>query len=189
MIYIDSSVVLAQLLAEDRFPGEGFWQGGPFCSSRLLEYEVWHRINARGLVASHADDVRLLLGRLAFLELAPVVLARALEPFPIAVRTLDALHLASIEFLRGPGSVRCSPATTAVSRRPPPHSTSRLPRSDGRTIATRSTSKHAQTVDAIEAVTGMRMSPAAPATQSGARNSTTSSTKRSRPRSARSLKR
>jgi hypothetical protein len=28
------------------------------------------------------------------------VLARALDPFPIPVRTLDALHLASIEFLR-----------------------------------------------------------------------------------------
>jgi hypothetical protein len=28
------------------------------------------------------------------------VLARALEPFPTPVRTLDALHLASIEFLR-----------------------------------------------------------------------------------------
>jgi hypothetical protein len=26
--------------------------------------------------------------------------ARALDPFPIPVRTLDALHLASIEFLR-----------------------------------------------------------------------------------------
>jgi len=31
------------------------------------------------------------------------VLARALEPFPVPVRTLDALHLASIEFLRGHG--------------------------------------------------------------------------------------
>lgn len=28
------------------------------------------------------------------------VLERALEPFPMQVRTLDALHLASIEFLR-----------------------------------------------------------------------------------------
>jgi hypothetical protein len=35
----------------------------------------------------------------ALLELVPVVLARALEPFPIPVRTLDALHLASIDFL------------------------------------------------------------------------------------------
>jgi hypothetical protein len=37
---------------------------------------------------------------LALIELAAPVLARALEPFPIPVRTLDALHLASIEFLR-----------------------------------------------------------------------------------------
>lgn len=103
MIYVDSSVVLAQLLAEDRFPDPAFWQAGPFVSSRLLEYEVWNRINGRGLGPSHADDLRLLLGRIAFLELAPFVLARALEPFPTAVRTLDALHLASIEFLRGLG--------------------------------------------------------------------------------------
>ena len=33
----------------------------------------------------------------------PNVLARALEPFAAPVRTLDALHLASIEFLRGRG--------------------------------------------------------------------------------------
>lgn len=103
MIYVDSSVVLAQLLAEDRFPDPAFWQDGPLVSSRLLEYEVWNRINARELGLSHGDDVRLLLGRLAFLELAPSVLARALEPFPTEVRTLDALHLASIEFLRGLG--------------------------------------------------------------------------------------
>lgn len=103
MIYVDSSVVLAQLLAEDRLPGPTFWQTGPLVSSRLLEYEVWNRINGWGLSPSHADDVRLLLGRLAFLELVPPVLARALEPFPTPVRTLDALHLASIEFLRGFG--------------------------------------------------------------------------------------
>jgi hypothetical protein len=33
----------------------------------------------------------------------PLVLARALEPFPLPVRTLDALHLATVEFLRGRG--------------------------------------------------------------------------------------
>lgn len=103
MIYVDSSVVLAQLLAEDRFPNRAFWQEGPFVTSRLLEYEVWSRIHARGLGSSHADDVRLLLGRLAFLELAPTVLGRALESFPTPVRTLDALHLASIEWLRSLG--------------------------------------------------------------------------------------
>jgi predicted nucleic acid-binding protein len=103
VIYVDTSVVLAQLLAEDRFPEPAFWQQGPLVSSRLLEYEVWNRINSRTLGPSHGEDVRLLLGRLAFIELAPPVLARALEPFPIAVRTLDALHLATIEFLRGVG--------------------------------------------------------------------------------------
>jgi predicted nucleic acid-binding protein len=103
VIYVDSSVILAQLLAEDRFPDPSFWSDGPLVSSRLLEYEVWNRINGLDLAGSHGDDVRSLLGRLAMLELAPPVLARALEPFPQPVRTLDALHLASIDFLRGVG--------------------------------------------------------------------------------------
>ncbi len=33
----------------------------------------------------------------------PTVLARALEPWPTPMRTLDALHLASVEFLRAHG--------------------------------------------------------------------------------------
>lgn len=42
----------------------------------------------------------MFLARIGFLELARPVLARALEPFPSPVRTLDALHLASMLFLR-----------------------------------------------------------------------------------------
>ncbi len=99
MIYLDSSVALAHLLTEDRAPPESLWQE-PLISSRLFEYEVWTRIHALGLADSHGDAVRALLGRLALLELSPPVLARALDPFPVPVRTLDALHLASIEFLR-----------------------------------------------------------------------------------------
>jgi hypothetical protein len=45
MIYLDSSVALAHLLAEDRFPPETLWDR-PLVSSRLLECEVWNRINA-----------------------------------------------------------------------------------------------------------------------------------------------
>jgi predicted nucleic acid-binding protein len=41
-----------------------------------------------------------LIDRVTLVELSPTVLERALEPFPLPVRTLDALHLASIEFLR-----------------------------------------------------------------------------------------
>lgn len=102
MIYLDTSVALAHLLAEDRVPPERLWHE-PLISSRLIEYEIWTRIHARKLARSHSDDVRALLGRLALIELAPPVLARALEPFPKAVRTLDALHLASIDFLQKQG--------------------------------------------------------------------------------------
>ncbi|HNX50867.1 MAG TPA: hypothetical protein PLS53_07005 [Thermoanaerobaculaceae bacterium] len=47
-------------------------------SSRLLEYELWTRLHARGLGASHREDARPLLARLSFLELAPLILARRL---------------------------------------------------------------------------------------------------------------
>ncbi len=102
MIYLDTSVALAHLLAEDRSPPERLWSE-PLISSRLIEYEIWTRIHARKLGRSHADEVRALLSRLALIELAQPVLARALEPFPKPVRTLDALHLASMEFLRNQG--------------------------------------------------------------------------------------
>lgn len=100
MIYLDTSVVLAQLLSEDLRPPPSLWSE-VLVSSRLLEYELWTRLHARGLEPTHGDAARELIARLAFVELTPVVLARALEPFPRPVRTLDALHLASVEFLRG----------------------------------------------------------------------------------------
>jgi predicted nucleic acid-binding protein len=102
MIYLDTSVVLAQLLAEDRAPPQSLWRDA-LVSSRLIEYEIWNRLHARNLVRSHGEDARGLIGGVALLELTPPVLARALEPLPVAVRTLDALHLASLEFLRAQG--------------------------------------------------------------------------------------
>jgi predicted nucleic acid-binding protein len=102
MIYLDTSVALAHLLAEDRCPPAALWSE-TLVASRLVEYELWNRINARSLTDSHGEAVRELIGRIALLELAPPVLARALLPFPRPVRTLDALHLASLEFLREQG--------------------------------------------------------------------------------------
>jgi len=99
MIYLDTSVVLAELLAEDERPPDSLWDD-TLVSSRLLEYEVWTRIHARKLAQSHGDAARALIGRVALLELVPPVLSRALEPFPRPVRTLDALHAASADFLR-----------------------------------------------------------------------------------------
>jgi predicted nucleic acid-binding protein len=102
LIYLDSSVALAQLFAEDRTPPLELWRE-PLMSSRLLQYEVWSRVHARRLAGSHGEEVRILLEAVTFVELTPLVLGRALEPFPSPVRTLDALHLATIEFLRSQG--------------------------------------------------------------------------------------
>ena len=99
MIYLDSSVALAYLLAEDRFPPDELWDE-QLVSSRLLECEIWNCINARRLQSSHGDAVRNLIGRVAMIEMVGPVLKRALQPFPVAVRTLDAIHLAALEFVR-----------------------------------------------------------------------------------------
>jgi len=102
VIYLDTSVALAHLLAEDRVPHERLWHED-LISSRLLEYEIWTRIHARKLTRSHGDEARSLLNRIALVELSTPVLLRALEPFRNPVRTLDALHLASMDFLRRQG--------------------------------------------------------------------------------------
>jgi len=103
LIYLDTSVALAQLLAEDRRPPAELWEE-TLVASRLLEYEMWNRLHARDLARSHGDALRLLLARVAFLELGRPVLTRALQPFPTPVRTLDALHLASAAYLREHGA-------------------------------------------------------------------------------------
>ena len=99
MIYVDTSVVLAHLLAEVRRPPSGLWNE-TLVASRLVEYEVWTRLHRCKQATSRGDAAGALLGRIALLELSPQVLSRALEEFPMPVRTLDALHLASIDFLR-----------------------------------------------------------------------------------------
>jgi len=102
LIYLDTSVVLARLFAEGRSPPDAFWSQA-FVASRLLEYEVFKRVHARGASASHGTDARHFVDRVSLLELSARVLARALQPFPLPVRTLDALHLATMDFLRGQG--------------------------------------------------------------------------------------
>jgi hypothetical protein len=102
LIYVDSSVALARLLFEPRSPATSFWQER-LVSSRLLEYEVWNRVHAYGLISSHGPPASALLMGIELLEMDRRVLARALEPWPTAIRTLDALHLASADYLRREG--------------------------------------------------------------------------------------
>ena len=102
MIYLDSSVLLAELFAETHCPSDAFWVQ-PLFSSRLLEYEVISRIHARQADALLGAAAVRALGRVTMFEMTQAVLARALEPFPVPVRTLDSLHLATMVFLRANG--------------------------------------------------------------------------------------
>ena len=98
MIYLDSSVLLASVFGEPRSPPADFWNQ-ELTSSRLLVYEVWTRLHAYRLATSHGDIARARLERVNFVALGEGALARALEPFPVALRTLDALHLSTMVFL------------------------------------------------------------------------------------------
>lgn len=102
MIYVDTSVVLAALFAEDRRPPPKFWTEH-LISSRLLEFETWTRIHARPHSAEVVEVAGRLVGSADLVEMTPIVLARALEPFPSPVRTLDALHLATAAYLQAQG--------------------------------------------------------------------------------------
>ena len=64
MIYLDTSVALAHLLAEDRRPPASLWSE-TLVASRLLEYEIRTRLHARDLAHSHGEAARELVGRVA----------------------------------------------------------------------------------------------------------------------------
>jgi len=86
------------LLDEDVHPPERLWKES-LVSSRLMEYEAWQRLHALGLAESHGESLRSLLSAVAMLDLPTPIVERARDAFPRPVRTLDALHLASLLFL------------------------------------------------------------------------------------------
>nr|WP_246736063.1 PIN domain-containing protein [Enterovirga sp. DB1703] len=96
---MDSSVLLAHLFAEARRPDGAIWTER-LVSSRLIKYEVLNRLHARRLGGAAFDAAVSLVRSMYLLDLAPDVLARAREPFPRPIRTLDGLHLASLMYLR-----------------------------------------------------------------------------------------
>lgn len=98
MIYVDSSIALARLFFEARTPPDRIWTR-QLVSSKLLKYEIWNRVHAYGLTDSHGESARSLLALVDMIEMTDSVLARALSPFPNQIRTLDAVHLATAEYL------------------------------------------------------------------------------------------
>lgn len=99
MIYLDTSVALARLLSETRQPPDSLWDE-TLVSSRLLAYEIWARLGSARLLQSHRELARQLIGRVALVDLSPPVLDRIEDGFPVPVRALDAIHLATILHLR-----------------------------------------------------------------------------------------
>lgn len=102
MIYLDTSVLLADVLAEETRPHPALFDQA-LVSSRLLLYETRTRLNALGASeqTNAAADERL--AKVSMVEMASIVLMRALDPFPVLVRTLDALHLSTLMHLRTRG--------------------------------------------------------------------------------------
>ncbi len=100
--YLDSSVVLRYILL-----GESAIQHALACeniiSSELLEIEcrrVFHRyrmdgnIDDDGLLQAFTRLHEILTG-ISIIALSRTVKNRAMGPFPVSIKTLDALHLAS----------------------------------------------------------------------------------------------
>lgn len=99
MTYVDTSVILAYLLSEPRRPGSALWLSR-LVSSELLRYEVWVRLNSLGKAEELGAVAAASLRRVGVLGLEEAILRRALAPFPVPVRTLDALHLSTLDYVR-----------------------------------------------------------------------------------------
>jgi predicted nucleic acid-binding protein len=102
VIYLDTSVVLAALFNEQRHPPRTLWAAETI-SSRLLEYEMTVRLNTLGRPADALNLANDFLKTVHLMELTRQVLARALQPFPVPLRTLDAIHLATMIYLKDRG--------------------------------------------------------------------------------------
>jgi hypothetical protein len=106
MKYVDASAVLRLVFGE---PGSrvSLEPGDVVVSSHLTEVEAYRAIDRARLVGD-LDDVmtatrrKALTDVLAMIDLAPIdsnVIARARGSFPIPVRSLDAIHVATAEAL------------------------------------------------------------------------------------------
>ena len=100
--YLDSSVLLRRILGQ---PGslEEWPRIDPGISSALAEVECLRTLDRMRLKGDYTDDVVAerrraiydVLNSIAVVEITSAVLARAAQPFPTAIRTLDAIHLAT----------------------------------------------------------------------------------------------
>jgi predicted nucleic acid-binding protein len=102
MAYLDSSVALRHILMGEIAIEQAFASHFPV-ASELIEIEC-RRVLHRCRMGGELDDDRLVIALerleaviagLDLVELSPSIKQRAMEAFPVIVRTLDALHLAT----------------------------------------------------------------------------------------------
>ncbi|HLG18863.1 MAG TPA: type II toxin-antitoxin system VapC family toxin [Bdellovibrionota bacterium] len=102
IVYLDTSVVLRKILCESNpLSSWGSWAAAYI--SEILRVEALRSIDRLRLTSELADaevaekikDIHDVLESVSEIPITPSVLARASQPFPVAVTTLDAIHLAS----------------------------------------------------------------------------------------------
>jgi len=104
--YADASALLRVLFAEPG-PALPLGRGVVVLSSKLVEVEAARALD-RGRLTGHLDDQQTarkhrelaeLLGRVHLAPIDDHVVERARQSFPVSVRALDALHVATAELL------------------------------------------------------------------------------------------
>jgi predicted nucleic acid-binding protein len=98
VIYVDSSVALAALQGEQQRPPDALWEN-PCIASRLTDLEVRVRTAARRLPATALEDMEQLLARIEWVEIRSSTMGLLYQSPPPGLRTLDAIHLATLEFV------------------------------------------------------------------------------------------
>ena len=69
----------------------------------MLKYEISVRLNARTGSPKTLLMARRLLADIELVPLDEAALERTLQPFPVSLRTLDAIHLSTFLFLQNRG--------------------------------------------------------------------------------------
>jgi predicted nucleic acid-binding protein len=105
---IDSSIVLRYLLNGDEsifITHEMDWVGGSDLlfieCHRVLERVRIHNELSPDKVIEALDWLNLFFSGLDFIRIHNSIIRRAARPYPVLLKTLDAIHLASLEFLCG----------------------------------------------------------------------------------------
>ncbi len=102
MIYVDASVVLAWIFGEEQRPSREFWNGPRF-ASRLTDLEVRVRAAANPRSAAGDAGIDAITSRLRFTEINTETVGLLYSRPPKGLRTLDAIHIATLEYLRRTG--------------------------------------------------------------------------------------